>query len=529
MIKRLRILGAVMIIMAGVLLGRILMIISDAQYTQVALTQSRYRVEVVSTRGRIYDCNMRTMAGGRTQYRAAIAPSEMTREYLRENMASEEYEQIAANMQRNSPFVAIVKDGSLDGNGVTVFKTETRYSANTVAEHTIGYLGGSGEGVTGIERAYDDYLSSVQGAITATYMVTAAGEGLAGIEPEIVDTTANSQAGVVLTLDIDIQQLAERAAEEYLKKGTVIVMEIPSGELRAVVSMPSIECDSIGEYLESEDSPLVNRALSAYDVGSVFKLVTAQAALESGITPDLAYCCEGSVQIGENTFHCSNREGHGELDMYGAIAQSCNTYFIELARQVGAERVLECARVMGLGKEIELCEDYCTAAGCLPTEQELKKPAALANFAFGQGQLMATPMHMAVVTATIANGGVLTQPQLVKGLINAKGEYIKKTEAKEGERVLSKETCEVLTLAMRMAVTEGTAQRGEGERVQVAAKTGTAQTGITENGRSVLQAWYAGFFPYDEPRYVCIVLAEDGVSGGASAGPVFKVIADGIR
>ncbi|MBE6753339.1 MAG: penicillin-binding protein 2 [Ruminococcaceae bacterium] len=526
--KRMHITFVVMLLLTSVVMVRLLTLSLDVQYTAAAHSQSTYRLELSRTRGRIYDAQLRPLAGGRVRYKAAIAPSEECRSHLAGVMEPKQYAAISENLRRRSPFVCVVSSGDIEGSGVSVFRTETRYSANTVAEHTIGYLNGSGEGASGIERVYDSYLAGAEGALTLSYEITAAGGSLAGVKPTVTDTTANSRAGVVLTLDTDIQLLAEEAAKQ-LPRGAVVVMELPDCKLRAVVSTPSIECDSIGTYLEREDAPLLNRAISAYDIGSVFKLTVAAAALETGLDPTSVYCCEGYTDIGENRFHCSNREGHGDVDMYSAIACSCNTYFIDLARQIGGERILEYARRLGLGQSISLCDGYDTAAGCLPEPKTLDRPAALANLAFGQGELLSTPMHMAALTAAIANGGIYRKPSILVGLVNAEGEYIQKTETPQGKEILSQETCRVLTLAMRKAVTEGTASGGEGERVQCAAKTGTAQTGIVENGHKVLQAWYAGFFPYDDPRYVCVVLAEDGKSGGSSAAPVFKHIADGLE
>lgn len=526
--KRVGGLCVVVIILAAVLLGRILYIISNPQLAEVAVTQSTYVLEIAHTRGTIYDCNMRPLVGGRVQYRAAVKPSAEARNALCSSLNPEEYASIEANLNRRSPFVLSVSDGSADGYGIDVFRTEKRYGADTLAEHTVGFLDGSGVGVSGIESAFDDFLSGASGSLKAAYTVTARGNSIAGISPEISDTTFLSRSGVVLTLDADIQQSAESAAEKHIERGAVVVMEVSSGDIKAMVSVPSVDSAHISDYLDRDDSPLLNRAVSAYDVGSVFKLVVAAAAMEAGISSDFTYCCTGSVDVGNNCFHCSNRSGHGELDMYKALAVSCNTYFIELARTVGGEQIVACAEKLGFGHELTLCDDYRTIAGCLPDPEELKKPAAVANLGFGQGELMATPVHLASLLCTIANGGMYNSPNLFKGLVDRDLRFIRKNEAAKPKRVLSEEICDTLTLAMRMAVLDGTASVGDGDFAPAAAKTGTAQTGILRNGHKVLQAWYAGMFPYDDPKYVCVVLVEDGISGGSSAAPVFKDIVDSL-
>ncbi|MCL2486023.1 MAG: penicillin-binding transpeptidase domain-containing protein, partial [Oscillospiraceae bacterium] len=331
-----------------------------------------------------------------------------------------------------------------------------------------------------------------------------------------------------LTIDSEIQKVAERAAAEHLKKGAVVVMEIPTGKVRASVSLPAFDQNNVAASLSGEDSPMLNRAVSAYDVGSTFKLVVAACALDRGISPDFCHECTGSAQIGENIFHCSDRIAHGTIAMDKAIEVSCNTYFIALAQQLGGEAVLEYASRFGLGQEIQLAHDYATAAGLLPTPRSLELPAALANFSFGQGELLATPMHIASIIGTIANGGREVTPVLLEGVVDSDKNYISRPVFVPGEQVCSPESAGLIGSFMRMSVIEGTGRFGASERVDCAAKTGTAQTGMTVGGKQVLQAWYAGFFPYDSPKYVVVVLAENRRSGGRDAGPVFKTIADAI-
>ncbi|MBQ4313475.1 MAG: penicillin-binding protein 2, partial [Clostridia bacterium] len=138
----------------------------------------------------------------------------------------------------------------------------------------------------------------------------------------------------------------------------------------------------------------------------------------------------------------------------------------------------------------------------------------------------ATPMHIARLIATIANDGVSVCPALYHGMVSRDMELSDIRQPSQGERIISEQTAKLLQAFMHTAVQSGTASRGASDKVSAAAKTGTAQTGIMQDGHSVLQAWYAGYFPFEKPQYVCIVLVENGISGGYSAGPVFGYIAD---
>lgn len=524
--RRVGVLFFFMALLAFGLMVRTLTVAMTPAYVQAADSQSVYNLTVYSTRGRIYDRHLRSLAGGRKQYRAVIIPSRDTTVRLTGALPPDKLLEIQDSLTGTVPFVCTVDDAAADGKGAIVYPAQKRYGANCVAVHTVGYLGSDGRGASGIERAYDDYLASASGALSVRFTVDATGAGLAGIEPEVTDTTGKSVAGVVLTIDTDIQMLAEQAAKEYMDKGAVVVIEAATGKILASASAPDFEQDDIAGAIERDDGSLVNRATSAYDLGSVFKLVVAAAALESGISAEFMCECTGCVEIGVNKFHCANRNGHGEIGMEEAFARSCNIYFIELARQLGGDTILDYARRFGFGRSIVLANGYKTSAGCLPEADSLDRPAALANFSFGQGELMATPDHVAAMTAAVARGGVYIQPTVLEGIVNDRLEMIAVNERGEGVRIISEETARALTGFMRAAAEYGTAVAGDGDHVDCAAKTGTAETGIYLDGHRVMQAWYTGFFPAENPEYVVTVMVEDGESGGGSAGPVFKYIAD---
>lgn len=515
------------IAICAVLTGRILMLGFEDEYVESARSHSSYSLTLAETRGKIYDRNGNVLAGGSYSYKAVIIPSAQTSAELFNYLTADEIEKIGDKLKGTFPFAADVPDGLCESDGITVYRVPKRYSDNGLAVHLIGYCGNSG-GESGIEKAYDEWLSAASGKFTVTCRINASGKSLDGASKEVTDTTSNSNRGVMLTIDSHIQNIVETTASKYINCGAVVVMDVKSGEIRAMASLPDYNRNDIAAVLNDENSPLVNRAISAYNAGSVFKPVIAAAALESGIDPLEQYSCTGSVKIGQNTMGCINHTAHESVDMYGAIARSCNTYFISTAAKTGAENILDMAENLGFGRSTTFAANFKSSSGNLPSAESLKNPAALANFSFGQGSLTVTPVQIAAMFTAIARGGEYIKPSVVMGLTDENLNIISTQKQASTQTAMSSDTARILGECLRKAVIEGTAKAGASDKVTSAAKTGTAETGIIKNGKAINQAWYAGYFPYENPEYVCVVLAESGTSGGASAGPVFKEIAERI-
>lgn len=509
-------------------IGRILLIDNETDYVDAAQNHSIYSITLAKTRGKIYDRNGNALAGGTYGYKAVIIPSADTSAALLNYLTAEEWDNISNSLKGNFPFAADVPDGTCATEGITVYRVPQRYAETGAAVHLVGYCGQNG-GESGIERVYDAWLSDAAGEITVTCRVNASGKSLAGARQEVTDTTANSETGVMLTIDSNLQNIAETAAAAYLECGAVVVLDVESSEIMAMVSLPGYDRNHIAAVLNDSRSPLVNRAIAAYNAGSVFKPVVAAAALENGLDPDALYECTGSVQIGSLTMGCINHTAHGEVALREAVAHSCNTYFINAAQQTGGSEILQMAKNLGFGQSTRLAPHYggySSAAGTLPSLQSLSLPAELANFSFGQGKLTVTPVQVAGMFAAIARGGEYIEPYVVKGLTDNQRNIISQPIQPVTRTAMRRETAATLGECLRAAVLEGTAKAGASDNVTSAAKTGTAETGIIRNGRTINQAWYAGYFPYENPKYVCVVLAEGGTSGGTSAGPVFKEIAE---
>lgn len=212
--------------------------------------------------------------------------------------------------------------------------------------------------------------------------------------------------------------------------------------------------------------------------------------------------------------------------MKEAIAQSCNAYFIHLMQSVPASAFLDMAEKLGFGRSTVLAPDYASAPGTLPDSEELQNARALANFSFGQGSLTATPLQIAGLINAVASGGRYSEPYLVEALVDSSGNLTYQRESQEGTQAFSDETARLLQEFMEASVDHGTGEKGEPRIGGAGAKTGTAQTGVFRDGEEIEQSWYAGFYPYGDPKYVIVVFGEDGEGGGSTCAPVFRELAD---
>lgn len=501
---------------------------SGEMLAETANRQSSFTLTVEKTRGTIYDSKMRPLTGTKEKYVAAVVPSEENESrILSDSRFLAERDTLLEKLSEGYPFLTEVSGDISDIPQVMVFTLSERYTEENIASHIVGYTNGDGTGVAGIEQAYDNLLSGVSAKTTITYTVDALRRPLAGAEPE-VSLAPEPVEGVVLTIDKRLQEICEEIGSKYLKKGAVILMEAASGKLRACASFPDYDPTDIAAAIaDTDNSPLVNRAFSAYNVGSVFKTVTASAALNEGITPPDDYFCTGKVTIGDTDFHCYTRTGQGILDLNTAMTRSCNPYFIMLGLSCDPERFYATASDFSFGTATVFAPGLATAAGTLPSVIELSSKGACANFSFGQGSLTATPIQIAQMLSGVVNGGCVTQASLVEGTTDDGSFVSDPVEEAAPVRAVTAETAERVKEALVRSVMDNEEHKARPRYVSAGGKTGTAQTGrFHEDGTEILQGWFAGFFPAEEPQYILVVLAEDAEHGSSDAAPVFKQIVD---
>ena len=497
------------------------------EYVAAAGAQSLYRLDVAQARGTIYDCGLVPLVGGELEYVAAVAPTIEAIGALETATQGRYRDRLAVALENGRPF-QLTLDTPVEDPRVDVFQVPKRYRENQLAPHVIGYLDSLGNGAAGIELAMNDVLERYQGEVSLTYRVDAVGRAIAGEEPQVVNTLGETKGGVMLTLDSQLQELAQQAAQE-LDQGAVVITQVPGCEIRALASVPDFDPLDLGDAAQEEGAPLVNRAFSAYAPGSVFKLVAAAALLEEGLG-DTTFTCVGSLNAGGLQFHCIDSTSHGTLDLEGALAKSCNCYFINAARVLGGQKVLSMAYNLGFGQAEEFGRGLWTASGELPSLEDLSSARALANFSFGQGELTATPLQVCAMMNAVASGGTYTSPKLIEGLVDENLEVTQvESSASQTMRVMKTATAKTLQKALIAGAEEGTGRPGAPEEGVVGIKTGTAQTGVYEGEEELLHFWYSGFV-CDEtgPRYCVTVLKESSPEDGGATARVFQEVARGL-
>lgn len=516
----------VMALLFCMMILRVFNLSKGEELLEAAQQNGSYTLTVATTRGTIFDCNMRPITGWQPGVMAAVTPEPETIAAITNVVGVDKMESIKNRMSSGKPLIVQLPQPITGVEGIDCFYVSPRYRDDQILPHILGYVDESGTGVTGIEKSYNDWLSKNKGHIQVRYAVNALGRPLAGVAPAIDDTSYKSNQGVVLTIDSKIQKIAEEAASIYLEEGAVVIAELDSGKIRACASNPVFSPNDLAAAMQSKDSPFVNRALSAYNVGSIFKIVTAAAALEAGISPEYEYECTGSVNVGGVVFNCNNKSGHGKLKMEGALAHSCNTYFVSLAQKTGAKPLHDMAEKMGFANSIELCDGITAASGTFPTMDTLASPAALANLSFGQGELMATPVQMTRVMSAVANDGLIPSLSLVEGLTDEKGEMFMTSEGFDPIRIMSSKTSKTLQSMLTSPLIYGTAKAAQPRFVTAAGKTATAETGIIRDGKQICQTWFMGYFPAENPKYVVVALAENSRNGAKTTSPTFQYIAN---
>jgi penicillin-binding protein 2 len=407
------------------------------------------------------------------------------------------------------------------------------YPYNRLACHVIGYLneidhwrltklGDYGYktkdivGFGGIEEKYDYYLRQEDGALSVEVDHRGNFIRVLGFKPP------KNGKDVQLTMDLKIQKIAEDNLGD--RKGSIVIMEPFSGEIIAMASSPGFSPPAFikksGAYISGlfndPAAPLLNRAISGvYPAGSVFKVVVTSAALETGkINLDTTFICTGSTYVGRKEFSCWDK--HGAQNLLLALTHSCNVFFYKTGLLVGAQNLHDYALKFGLSKPT--CVDLPYESGGFVPSPLWKRISRFktwfdgdtANFAIGQGDLLVTPIQITRAMAVFANKGMLVTPYLVEAVDN---QDISAYQKKFAKVPLKKSTIDSVSQGLRRVVAEpsGTANILAGLPVEVAGKTGTVQV-----PRGQPHAWFAGFFPYKNPKFVICVFLEHGGSGQVS-------------
>lgn len=398
-------------------------------------------------------------------------------------------------------------------------------------------------GKSGLERQYQSVLRGAHGARRVEVDALGAVQHDLGRQPPVPG------AHLRLHLDAALQErvataLARGLQRAGVRRGAAVALDPFSGAVRALVSFPLFPHSAFARGLDPQEaaavlgdpaSPLLNRVTQGrYVPGSTFKLTLAAGALEEGIvTQDTTVESTGGIRVGTWFFPDWKPGGHGRTDLRKALAESVNTYFyaagggVEEAAGLGIERMTTWAGRLGIGAStgIDLPEER---AGFLPSPawKEQQKHEAwyigdTYHAAIGQGDVLVTPLELAVATSVIANGGTLYAPRLLDAIEAPDGAIRERIPpAVRAERVIRPETAEAVQRGMRAAVTAGSAQGLRDLPVAAAAKTGTAQIGGTEK----THAWVTAFAPVEQPELVLVILLEEAGGGDRLAVPLARDI-----
>lgn len=419
------------------------------------------------------------------------------------------------------------------------------------------YRPGDFIGRTGIERAMEDVLRGKNGRDTFVKDQRGAqqeSEELKAIVAELKGQPAIGGDHVWLTIDTELQRIVKDAFR-YQKSGAVVAMDPMTGEVLAMYSKPGFDPnvwsgrltgDVKKEYDNNYYAPLINKALTAYAPGSIFKPVTALAGLREGeVTHKSAVTCPGYYEFGGRRFRCHNRGGHGEnIDLVASLMLSCDIYYYKLGEVLGMDRLERYARdVFLLGHEtgIELPE----RSGRVPSKEWYRKYAAIGwqpgftlSVSVGQGALTTTPVQMARMYSALVNGGVLYRPYIVRQLEDENGNITRRFRPEvQAQLPFDEQQIRLIEEGLIAVVNDpenGTAYSARLEDVVMAGKTGTAEAKVLQKGVPddvaawYLQdhAWFVGYAPVTSPQIVVVVFVEHGGGGGKVAAPVAQRVID---
>ncbi|MFO8113177.1 MAG: penicillin-binding protein 2 [Desulfosalsimonadaceae bacterium] len=566
-----------------------LQILHGEQYRSLSENNCLRKQRIQPLRGHIFDRNGRLLVDNRPAFDLYIIPADATPvEHTARQLAgyiSQTPEEIISLVNENrGPYgyrpVLLKPDIGRDLMGrlmsrryrlpgiVIQASPRRNYIYERFAPHLIGYLGeinpgelssnrypnrrgGDMIGRLGVERTFEDQLSGNPGA--RVVQVNATGQVMSVLGEEASKPGHN----VYLSIDFDLQVKAQDLLEG--KTGAVVAINPSNGEILAMASSPPFDqklfIDGIStrqwqRLLNDPERPLNNRAIqSVYPPASTYKIITAMAALEEGIFgADSNVYCNGRYKLGDRTFRCWKRQGHGRQDIVDAISESCDVFFYDAGKQLGVDRIAKYARKSGFGSltGIDLANE---ARGLVPTAAWKKERFGLPWYAgenlpiaIGQGYNLATPLQMGMLTAAVANGGTLYRPQIMKWIYSVGGSAVTKSEPEIAARLpAGKKTMQLIKQGMHQAVNDrkGTAYYyARSSEVPISGKTGTAQviSRLTdefdlmsgdalsdEQRRKFLpHAWFVGYAPSDEAVIAVSVFVEHGEGGASTAGPIAK-------
>ncbi|HIT70229.1 MAG TPA: PASTA domain-containing protein [Candidatus Aphodomonas merdavium] len=486
---------------------------------------------VTAERGSILDANGGILAHNATAYIVAVSPRLVTdgerlcdllcpllnleREDVLTKLKNTAYASVTLKRQVTRDVVDAIRDLADEMpdalRGVTFEQDSVRfYPSGTSLSHVLGLTNIDGEGQSGLERQYDAYLAGTPGRIITE--VDAKSRALADGKSEYVPATPG--ADVVLTVNGAIQAIAERAMRECLavnnaQRVMALVMEPDTGKILAMAIQPSMDLNDPprSDLTALQDGMRIQAISDVYEPGSTFKIITAAAALNEGVTtPEEGFYCSGSIIVDGDRIRCW-KNSHGAETMREGLMNSCNPVFTELALRLGVERMYQYLSAFGLGTKtgIDLPGE---SAGLLIARRYVKN-VDLARIGFGQS-VAVTPVQLLTAACAVINGGRLMQPYLVEDIIAQDGTVLQHTAPKVVSQPISEETSATMRSLLEAVVAEGGGANGAVSGYRVGGKTGTAQ--VYKDGKVVHDVHIGSFFgfaPVEDPRLAVLVIVDE--------------------
>ncbi len=555
-----------------------LQIVDGEKLSSAAREQQTSDSTISAKRGLIYDRNMKVLANNLSVETISITPSNVrlnTKQTPKEIAAklaeilelNEEDVLEKINKESNFEYIKrkVEKDQAdavreyiaqyrLDGIKFTE-DTKRYYPYGNFASQVIGFVGSDNVGLEGIEMVYNDELKGTPGRIVSANKT-------AGLEiPDNYESYYEAQDGksVVLTIDETIQHFTEKhlenaRIENQLEEGAAaIVMNVKTGEILAMATKPDYDLNQpfavtpaveekypgITEELESLEGSEYNARLTeatqflrrnkavvdSYEPGSTFKVAVASMALEEkAVALNDHFYCGGSIKVADRRINCANRNGHGAETFVQGVQNSCNPVFIEVGARVGREKFMKYVQGFGF-REATGIELPGETDGIFHSADNFKE-IDLATSSFGQS-FNVTPLQLISMVASVANGGKLMKPHLVKQLVDNEQNVVEEYEPTVVRQVISEETSKTMCKILESVVSEGGGRNAYLAGYRVAGKTGTSEKQPRGNGKYI--ASFVGFAPADDPEIICLVILDQPpvgnvYYGGLIAAPVVKNI-----
>ena len=428
----------------------------------------------------------------------------MSNNYNRRLKAYEEGIVRGQILDRDGEVLAVTKE--VDGVSKRAYPYKKLYA------HVIGY-NNDRFGKTLLEAKYNDTLLGINAL------------GLIGNTVSLIMGEEKTGNNLILTIDHDLQSLARELIGD--RRGAIVAINPKTGEILAMVSTPDYNPnesaleENWADLSTNIHSPLLPRAVRGlYPPGSTFKVVTAVAALEEGLD-DFKVEDTGSIVIDGKTFSNAGNKVYGEIDMIGAMAYSSNVYFTKLSQVLDSKALIKAAENAGINSSLSF--DLATSKSKMNREFDSKTEYAAT--AIGQGELLVTPLQMALICSGIANEGVIMKPYLVKSISDKNNVILTTTNSSKLYNFTDRITAEQVKEMMVEAVANGTGKKASIQDVVVAGKTGTAQNEKSSQGSGYDHAWFIGFAPASDPEIaIAVIIENQAEDGGQIAAPIARKV-----